>query len=59
MTHVLCRLAAGEQSSMALIQQVCSVDGGGVLFIILKNRVLYNFIISVDVRLEIFAMGAL
>lgn len=36
-------LLLGEQSLMTLIQQVCSVDdGGGVLFIILKNKVLYN-----------------
>lgn len=31
-------LLPGEQSLMALIQQVCAVDGGGVLFIIFKNR---------------------
>lgn len=29
----------GEQSLMALIQQVCSIDDGGVLFIICKNGV--------------------
>lgn len=32
-------LLFGAQSLMALIQQVCAADDGGVLFIISKNRV--------------------
>lgn len=32
-------LLLGEQSLIALIQQVCSVDDGGVLLLIFKNRV--------------------
>lgn len=48
----------GEQSFMALIQQVCSLDDGGSVIVNFQEQSILT-VISVDVHLEIFAMKAL